>query len=1062
VHTVTPPEVTRLVAEDAAAPGGPHRIVFPVPVDLDPASTGGFRSDAGARVWTLEVRSPGAVWVGLGLDRVSLPAEATLVVSDPEGRVVRGPYGRSDTRRGRLMTPPVPGDAVVLTVTAPVTAPLPELHVWAVEHGYREWPSIGDGSGGEASALAVGDSGPCNVDVNCPLGDGFEDAKRGVVLIVATVPQGSVTCTGTFLNTADESCEPYILTAEHCFPPGVNEDDVRIEFNFERVGCGTGGTLGAGQFLVGVEIEAERPLGSTNGTDFMLLRTLVDPPAQYDVYLNGWSRRTTPPAEAWTIHHPKADLKKISHDAGPVAIGGAGNRFWRVASWEQGITESGSSGAALFDPDRRVVGQLSQGDLTYTCSSTGNIDDDFGRLGVSWDGTNSGNRLRDYLDPQNTGVESVDGIDLNLCRNPQPVLEVAGSRVVDPDGDGVAEPGETVALEVDLSNVGNLAATGVTGTLTGPNVVDGSALFPDIPRGSTETSLDPHFSVTIPPALECGTPRTYAVGIGANESPGSWNGSITLVTGTPSGTLELFSDDLEPAQDPTPGRWTSVPSVVPPTPAPTANAWTVSTAQSNSPTHAWFVAEPGSIRDSAVQLDLGTLPIAARLRFHHTLSSENAATIDGAQDGGVLEYSTTGTPPSWLDLGTRITQGGYNETIASSLSRINGRSAWAGAIAWRQVEVDLSSFAGQRLFVRWRFVTDSSNAGCGGTNPPCSGWFVDDVVLDRTTYTCNCVDDGDCDDDNPCTEDSCVDGECVNDAVFDQDADGVCDDDDNCPDDGNSGQEDADGDGWGDVCDNCPAADNPLQEDGDADDAGDSCDNCPGLSNPDQANSDGDPLGDLCDNCPAATNPLQEDGDADDAGDPCDNCAGLANPGQANSDGDALGDLCDNCPAATNPLQEDGDSDNVGNACDNCAGRSNANQANGDGDAAGDVCDNCPFVSNTDQRDRDRDAIGDSCDGDRDGDGVANGSDACADVPNLCGSLDVDGDGAVFGAELATMGLAWGQCGTSPESAWWGGVNYDKQGVGLEECIDGDDLVILASGWGCDAPSENICDGAAP
>jgi len=85
----------------------------------------------------------------------------------------------------------------------------------------------------------------------------------------------------------------------------------------------------------------------------------------------------------------------------------------------------------------------------------------------------------------------------------------------------------------------------------------------------------------------------------------------------------------------------------------------------------------------------------------------------------------------------------------------------------------------------------------------------------------------------------------------------------------------------------------------------------------------GDPDGDgvfgVCDNCPLVFNPGQEDRDGDGVGDACDNCPSLFDwdrPHQPDVDGDGVGDLCDNCPCAWNPLQEDTDHNRIGDACE--------------------------------------------------------------------------------------------------------------------------------------------------
>jgi hypothetical protein len=143
-------------------------------------------------------------------------------------------------------------------------------------------------------------------------------------------------------------------------------------------------------------------------------------------------------------------------------------------------------------------------------------------------------------------------------------------------------------------------------------------------------------------------------------------------------------------------------------------------------------------------------------------------------------------------------------------------------------------------------------------------------------------------------------------------------------------------------------------------------------------------------------------------------------------DGDGTGDNSDAFPDDASQ-QKDTDSDGIGDTRDNCPLVSNAEQKNLDGDAMGDVCDpdrdgdgvanesdaypddstrstpdtdndgildasdNCPSVGNPDQANLDGDALGDACDNDIDGDGAVNGSDAFPRDP--AEQLDSDGDG---------------------------------------------------------------------
>jgi hypothetical protein len=86
---------------------------------------------------------------------------------------------------------------------------------------------------------------------------------------------------------------------------------------------------------------------------------------------------------------------------------------WRIADWDLGVTEPGSSGSALFDAtSHRIVGDLSGGDAACSGGTDNNAPDWFGKLSYSWGNngaTDSRRRLRDWLDPNNTGIISVAG-----------------------------------------------------------------------------------------------------------------------------------------------------------------------------------------------------------------------------------------------------------------------------------------------------------------------------------------------------------------------------------------------------------------------------------------------------------------------------------------------------------------------------------------------------------------------------------------------------------------------------------------------------------------------------
>ena len=98
-----------------------------------------------------------------------------------------------------------------------------------------------------------------------------------------------------------------------------------------------------------------------------------------------------------------------------VGTGNAYKRFlivnWFTGSANKGVTEQGSSGSPLFNADKRIVGQLYAGESA--CNYMGGADL-YGRVYSSWTGNNNDNgSLKPWLDPDDTGISTLDGLDYN-------------------------------------------------------------------------------------------------------------------------------------------------------------------------------------------------------------------------------------------------------------------------------------------------------------------------------------------------------------------------------------------------------------------------------------------------------------------------------------------------------------------------------------------------------------------------------------------------------------------------------------------------------------------------
>lgn len=175
--------------------------------------------------------------------------------------------------------------------------------------------------------------------------------------------------------------------------------------------------------------------------------------------------------------------------------------------------------------------------------------------------------------------------------------------------------------------------------------------------------------------------------------------TVALTTG--------FYDDMESGA----GQWTHAA-------AQGVDHWALSTTQAHSPTHAWFVPDDGATTDTRLW-NTTPVPVGAgsTLTFWHRYNFEGTSF-----DGSVLEISTNGGT-TWTDLGSHITANGYNGTISTGYSNpLGGREGWTGDLTdWTMVEVDLSSFAGEQVHIRWRLGCDSSVSD--------TGWYIDDVQM---------------------------------------------------------------------------------------------------------------------------------------------------------------------------------------------------------------------------------------------------------------------------------------------------------------------------------------------
>ena len=445
-HITARLDFNRINAEDAAAdhkgnPGG-IRYAISEAVKVLPQRVGEWSTfERGRSIWRYRVTSADAVHINYGFARFRLPQSAQLRVLDGNGNALIRDLGAADNDdHGQYWTPPLPGadHLIELTINSAEVPDL-ELELSHIGVGYRGY--------GKTHAKAV-KSGSCNTDVVCLASNDpwFRNSRSVGVLSEA----GSRYCTGSLVNNTANDRKMYFITATHCEVTAGTAPSLVVVWNFQSPTCRNPGSTASGsgavvgpltQFNSGSIFRAatNNPFagGGAAGTrsDNTLLE--LDDPADpaFNLYWAGWDRSNvgatcTAQNRCASIHHPNGDEKRITFSRTNLVQGNitsATGVHWFV-QWDEtpvalpnmvnppvslppSITEPGSSGSPLYNASYRLVGVLSGG-ASFCGAGSADLNDLYGKIAHAWDGLGTpATRLRDWLDPGSTGLQTLNGID---------------------------------------------------------------------------------------------------------------------------------------------------------------------------------------------------------------------------------------------------------------------------------------------------------------------------------------------------------------------------------------------------------------------------------------------------------------------------------------------------------------------------------------------------------------------------------------------------------------------------------------------------------------------------
>ena len=365
---------------------------FSVDIDFFELATVDFLSN-GDKVYRLEINSRDAFSINLIFDEFHILEETELFVYNKNKQHTIGAFTHKNNKHyNRFSTAPVKGDIIIIEFYEPSHVKSESIiNLSNIVHGYKD------------VFRGYEDSEECHNNVNCAEFQSWND-EVGSVLLTLT-DGGTRLCSGSLINNVNQDLELYFLTSETCL--GGHEDWIFM-FNYESSSCSNQDGI-TNQTVSGATL-----LVNHYESDFALLKLEENPPEDYDIYFSGWDITGNNPFNCTSIHHPVGDIKKISQHTG-VAISDGwffdDDTHWKINEWSSGITEPGSYGAPLFNEDKQIVGQLHGGESS--CDNP--VDDYFGKLSHSW---NLG--LKEYLDPDNTGITEIDGV--GVINSPDPEI----------------------------------------------------------------------------------------------------------------------------------------------------------------------------------------------------------------------------------------------------------------------------------------------------------------------------------------------------------------------------------------------------------------------------------------------------------------------------------------------------------------------------------------------------------------------------------------------------------------------------------------------------------------
>lgn len=375
----------------------------------------------------LIIASPEALSINIIFNDFFLPQGSSITFSSANKQQIevisRSPFSSPST----FASPLIDDDTIIIHIQEPIANNnFSRFEIEQISQGFKH-------IGTNASRLRAAD---CHININCDEAADWKMQKKSVCRLLI----GNRYCTGTLVNNTANDTTPYVLTANHCVRSTTEAAKTIFYFNYEHFNCESTSTLTRNQYISGAELIAT---GKGNQLDFTLLKMSATPPASFQVYYSGWDAKHEQSLGESCIHHPGGGAKRLALSQSALKTGtfselnSDGSKFipkshWLVSKWSRGTTAGGSSGSALLNENKQIIGVLTGGESN--CAAPNN--DYFTKFSFAWDYNSEAEyQLKKWLDPINSGANSCNGFFQEFALDSIPVFSAQSQMYIVSSGD---------------------------------------------------------------------------------------------------------------------------------------------------------------------------------------------------------------------------------------------------------------------------------------------------------------------------------------------------------------------------------------------------------------------------------------------------------------------------------------------------------------------------------------------------------------------------------------------------------------------------------------------------